>query len=100
MRQEDFANMVYDLVCGNFDTERFPVPESYVVKDEFGPESLCGKAYENAIAAYSRLCVRLGVEDMNDRDVEIIFDSLMSISRFVGIKMFGYGQVFADMKMP
>ncbi len=100
MKRDELANRVYDLVCGNINTADFPIPESYVVRDEFAPGSDCAEAYDKALAAYSRLCARLGVEDLNDKDVEVIINSFMSISRWVGIKMFNYGQAFANTKKP
>ncbi len=98
MKQKELADCVYDLIWGNLDIENYPVPESSIVKDEFYSGSFCANAYDSALAAYSRLCLRLGTEELNDRDVDQLFTSLLAISRYVGLKVFEYGQILEKKK--
>lgn len=93
--QTEFKHRVLDLVMGEFDSEKYPVPEAQLVKSEFEEGSFCSNAYEDALRAYSNLCKRLNVPDRDDRDVEAIFHSLHSITSFLGIKMYEYGVFFA-----
>ena len=46
--------------------------------------------YSNALDAYARLCQRLGTGE-EDKDVEIIVDSLLANEKAVALKMFQYG---------
>ena len=71
--------------------EQFRVPG---VENLFAEGSECMNWYSEMLAAYERLCERLGVLD-EDADVEVIIDSLMSIERKVSMKMFEYGMKFA-----
>ena len=69
------------------------------VENLFEEDSDCDVAYYEMLEAYARLCERLGVTD-EDRDVEIVINSLMTIQRNVSMKMFEYGMKFAVEKEP
>ena len=71
--------------------EEFRVPG---VENLFTEGSECMNCYSQMLTAYERLCDRLGVVD-EDKDVEVIIHSLMTIERKVSIKMFEYGMKFA-----
>ncbi len=81
---------IYDTLTGVID-EPFQVPG---VENLFVEGSECMNCYSEAIAAYGRLCARLGVEG-EDEDIETIINSLLRIERKVGMKMFEYGVKFA-----
>lgn len=81
---------VYATLTGTMRKE-FRVPG---VENLFYDGGDCMSCYCKMLAAYERLCDRLGVID-EDEDVEVIIHSLMTIERNVGIKMFEYGMKFA-----
>lgn len=89
--ENDFVEDVYDTLCG------YLIEEAQVsgVESVFEEGMLCEKLYGDVRKAYERLCTRLGVQD-EDGDVEIIIDSLLSISRELGLHMYRYGTKFAD----
>ncbi len=90
-------DLIYDLVCGNLDLTKIFIPESQIVVNEFSEGSLCMEWYHQMLAAYSRLCARLGVEEWNDSDVEDIIHLLMNIERHIALKMFNYGVYFGSL---
>lgn len=71
--------------------EEFRVPG---VENLFAEGSECTNCYGEMLAAYERLCDRLGVID-EDKDVEVIICSLRKIEQKVSKKMFEYGMKFA-----
>ena len=83
---EDIYNTLLGVQC-----EQFCVSG---VENLFTEDSDCDHACNEMLEAYARLCERLGVTD-EDRDVEIIIDSLTTIQRNVSMKMFEYGMKFA-----
>ncbi len=48
--------------------------------------------------AYSRLCQRLGVEEWEDADAEIIIHELLMLEKHLGLKMFEYGMYYGHRK--
>ncbi len=89
MNEKQIEDIYYTLI-GTMQ-EKFRVPG---VENLFAEGSYCMNSYGEMLAAYERLCNRLGVVD-EDEDVEIIIDSLITIERKVSIKMFEYGMKFA-----
>ena len=81
---------IYATLTGTMRKE-FRVPG---VENLFEDDSECMNCYVDMLAAYERLCDRLGVID-EDKDVEVIIHSLMSIEHNVSMKMFEYGMKFA-----
>ena len=79
------ANKVYDLLTG----EEVPVAGLPVVENMFADGRTCEELYTAVYEANLRLCERLGMQE--DPDVELIINSLLHISRLVGLKMFQYG---------
>ncbi len=96
IKSMEFKQRIYDLLIGEFNLEEYPVPEGQFIKNEFSEGSFCSKAYEDAFQAYSHLCERLNVSDMNDQDVEKIFHSLLSITSHLCMKMYDYGIFFSQ----
>ncbi len=96
MKKEEaaFREHIYNLVCGNLNLEIGFVPESDVVKNEFAEGSPCALSYGRMLDAYSRLCTRLGVQEWEDADVEVIINELLEIGRQIGMKMFDYGMYY------
>ncbi|MBQ2785182.1 MAG: hypothetical protein IJF02_01585 [Oscillospiraceae bacterium] len=89
MNEKQIENVYYTLI-GTMQ-EQFRVPGA---ENLFAQGSECMNRYCQMLAAYERLCDRLGVID-EDEDVEIIIDSLMGIERKFSMKMFEYGRKFA-----
>lgn len=85
--QQDYAEYVYHTLIGAY----IPGLGAPGIENAFADGAPCMELYSNAYNAYQRLCDRLGVVDEDD-DVEIIFQSLLLISKNLGIKMFRYGQ--------
>lgn len=78
---------VYDSLQG---TVCNPHPQ---VENLFGEGKPCQRWYGDMLAAYARICDRLGVAD-EDADVEIIITCLRRIEREVAYQMFCYGVQF------
>ena len=57
-----FKEMIYDLMNGQIDLEKYPAQESNIVKNEFEKGMPCDVCYEQVYEANKRLCERLGVE--------------------------------------
>lgn len=92
---KEFKELVYDLVNGALDLEEYPVEESKYVKNEYEEDGLCAKLYSDMRDAYDRVCARLGKPGAEDRDLDIMVDSLLKIDRYTSMKMYEYGWHFA-----
>ena len=76
-QSSDFKTLIFDLANGSLDLEHFPVEESkYYVENE----------YEE------------GKPDTEDRDIEIIIDNLLTIGKYLSMKMYDYGWFFAEQR--
>ena len=84
MKVNKFAELVYESLNGNLIVPLAGVPNA------FAPGSKCERLYADVLAAYGRLCGRLGTGE-EDADVEIIIDSLLQIQRILGIEMYRLG---------
>ena len=83
--QSQMANTIYDLLTG----EQLPIAGLPVVENMFADGRTCEELYNVVYEANLRLCERLGMQE--DPDVELIINSLLRISRLLGLKMFQYG---------
>lgn len=90
----EFKKLVYDLMNGSLDLEKYAVLESRYVKDEFAEGMPCDLLYKNIFNANRRLCNRLQVEE--DQDVEEIITDLLSISEYLSMKMYDYCMLFSS----
>lgn len=93
--EKSFKEIVFDLMNGYYDLDCYTglVPEG--VDNEFESDySLCQLWYENVYQAKNRLCSRLNKNE--DRDVEIIINSLLDMGKYQSLKMFDYGVHFAS----
>ncbi len=89
----ELKRRIFDLMNGSLDLDRFPVPESAIVKNEFGEGEMCGGLYREVFFASRRICERFGVEE--DPDVEIIISNLLKIGEYQSMKMYDYGSFFS-----
>ena len=96
VQDEEFKTMIYDLMNGYYDLDKFDCEESSVVENEFEEGRYCEKLYSEMLAAYGRICKRLHETSGEDRDVEIIIDSLLDIGKHFSMKMYDYGYFFAS----
>ncbi len=96
MEVSDFREHIYNLICGNYTLHMDHLVVNTVVKDEFAEGSDCANAYSRMLDAYSRLCQRLGTEEWENPDVEVIINELTSIGRHVALKMYDYGYLFGE----
>ena len=83
------AEDIYYTLLGEM-VDDFRVPG---VENLFHDGGDCMNCYCKMLAAYERLCDRVGVID-EDEDVEVIIHSLMTIEQNVSIKMFEYCMKF------
>ena len=83
--KEKFVDVVYDLVNG----VRIRKPDDPDVESLFTDGQVCERLYNEVYEANLRLCERLGVEE--DRDVEVLINSLLKICERVGKRMYRYG---------
>ena len=95
VQDEEFKTMIYDLMNGHYDLDKFVCEESSVVEDEFAEGKYCEKLYSEMLTAYGRICQRLHEPSGEDRDVEIIINNLLDMGRYQSMKMFSYGAFFA-----
>ncbi len=91
--RDDFAVEVYNSLNGYYKKE-FIVPG---VESIFEEGTECMQLYTDMLAAYERLCNRLGVID-EDHDVEEMITALLCICEKVGLQMYHYGKLFANKK--
>ena len=91
MKKDPFIEDVYGTLCGLL-IEEARVPG---VENLYAQGKPCMEWYSKALDAYRRLCDRLGVAE-EDEDVEVIFDSFLSICRETGYYMYRYGAQFGD----
>lgn len=89
-----FKQNILELMKGSFDLENYNIPEGKYIADEFEDGKFCSEAYERVYNANRRLCERLGVEE--DKDIEIIINSLLEISDYLCLKMYDYGNYFSE----
>ena len=82
VQDEEFKTIIYNLMNGHYDLDKFVCEESSVVEDEL-------------LTAYGRICQRLHEPSGEDRDVEIIINNLLDMGRYQSMKMFDYGAFFA-----
>ena len=83
---EELFQQVYDTVRGLRVSD---VAEG--VENAFEPGSFCDRRYGEMLAAYARLCERLGVRE-EDADVEVIISALLDIQEALCRMMFHYGE--------
>ena len=84
------AEWIYDSLMGSL-TEACRCNE---VEDLFAEGKPCEMLYGQMLDAYWRLCERLGEAELEDG--EIMINAMLDITKIVGIKMFEYGQRFAE----
>lgn len=65
------------------------------VENAFADGSVCDRCYKDMLDAYARLLDRLGLEN-EDKDVEIIINSLRTITDELCYRMFYLGAQLAD----
>lgn len=74
-----------------------PVFSDRNIQNEYEEGKLCNRLYSEMRDAYDRICARLGKPDQEDRDVEIIIDSLLDIGKHLSMKMYDYGFFFSTL---
>lgn len=52
VQDEEFKTMIYDLMNGHYDLDKFACGESSVVENEFAEGRYCEKLYSEMLAAY------------------------------------------------
>lgn len=98
MQNEEFKQLIFDLVNGCVDISKVdiaecPVEEIAYVENEFCCGKVCDKAYADICLAKQNIYDRMGVNE--DRDIECIMDNFTTICRHLCMKMYDYGVHFA-----
>lgn len=89
----EFAEWIYDSLMGSL-TDTCRCKE---VEDLFEEGKPCEVLYGQMLAAYWRLCERLGEAEVEaDDDGEIMINAMLDIIKIIGMKMFEYGQRFHE----
>ena len=92
-KEKSFKELVFDLMNGYYEMDCYTGPVPKEVENEFeSDDSLCSQWYENVYQAKERLCSRLNENE--DKDVEIIIDSLLEMGKYQSLKMYDYGVHF------
>lgn len=86
---EKRKQLIYELMTGLYDLEQVQFPESKMVENEYEDGKPCSELYSRVYDANVRLCERLGVDE--DKDVDIVIDSMNEIARILAMKMYDYG---------
>ena len=81
--------LIYNLMNGTYDLDRYPVPASQIVENEFEEGKTCADCYRKVFDANQRLCERLGTGE--DSDIECIINNMYDIAHVLCLKMFDYG---------
>ena len=68
--ENEFKQLIYDLMNGSLDLENNAIEESKYVEDEFSEGKVCQTAYAEILDAYQRICERLKVGE-EDKDIEV-----------------------------
>ena len=90
----EIKEQIYEAVNGAYVNAEDYVVAGVQVEDEFAEGKDCNKLYAEVFNAKMRLNERLGTDE--DKDVEIIIDSMYSIVREISMKMFDYGMKFGS----
>ena len=89
MEKMNLAEQVYASLLGQLQ------PEYALdwVENIYTEGSSYDRLYADVLAAYARLCERLGADEEDD-DVEIIINAMLDNERTVALKMFAYGVLY------
>ena len=55
VQDEEFKTIIYNLMNGHYDLDKFVCEESSVVEDEFAEGKYCEKLYSEMLTAYGRI---------------------------------------------
>lgn len=89
LSEAELKDLIFDLMIGAIDLDRFPFPAGKIVENEYEPGKECEKLYGEVYEANRRICERLGVDE--DDDVTTILNCMDNIARILAYKMFDYG---------
>lgn len=89
----EFKELIYYLMIGAIDLDKFPYKESDEVVNEYSSDKECEKAYDQVYNAKCRICERFKTDE--DEDVECIISNLSLITRHLCMKMYEYGGYYA-----
>lgn len=89
--EPDIAETVYDALHDFL----LPACQPDWVEPVFVPGHPCYEAYEQMLASYSRLRLRLNTAE-EDRDAEEMIDALLKYSKAMALEMFRCGRVFQE----
>lgn len=91
---EVWKEWIFELMTDAVNIEQYPVEESRYIENIFAEGSVCDNTYQEVYDAKCRLCQRLGVQE--DEDVERIIIDLLTIGKYMSMRMFDYGVLFAS----
>ena len=92
--REKWKDTVYELMSGDYDLENYPIEESLLIANEFEDGAFCEQIYQEVCMARQRLYSRMGIS--RDEDMEQIVADMLLICRHLAMKMYDYGEKFAE----
>lgn len=92
---DEFKQLIYDLMNGSLDLGNNALEESKYVEDEFSEGKVCQTAYAEILDAYQRICERLKAGE-EDKDIEVIMNNFNTIMEHLCMKMYDYGCFFSQ----
>lgn len=94
-KDNEFKQLIYDLMNGSLDLENNTIEESRYVENEFSEGKVCQTAYSEILDAYQRICERLGGGE-EDIDIEVIMNNFNTIMKHLCMNMYDYGCFFSQ----
>ena len=95
---EEWKEVVYELMNGSYDLDKYPMQESAFIKDEFEEGSFCEQAYRNVYESCQRL--KRCLSEIEYDELEVIIMNLQAIGRHLSMKMYDYGEMFGEKTRP
>lgn len=94
----ELAQKIYDLMSGAIAPEECKPVNGHEIANEFAEGAPCELAYREVYEACGRLGERINVPFGEDSDIETVLDGMTEIQERLCLKMFEYGQMFAESK--
>lgn len=90
------AKMIYQIVCGELDTDKVILPEGIQIENEFEDGGKCDQLYNQVYESESYLFKKAGAAEKNE--VEKIISCMNSIAEILAITMYRYGECAGKVK--
>ena len=95
-KTEEYKELIYLLMMGEYDYESYPVPESTIVENEFEEGKYCERLYSEIFDLSLSISKRLNSD--NDEEVEKIKNNFFLMMNYLCKQMYSYGEQFQSEK--